>query len=242
MELKGAKAIVTGGDGGYGFGIARALLEAGAEVWITGRNAAKLAEAAQRLGARAHAVQADASVPADWDRLFAEVGEDVALLVNNAGFGGAIVEVADQRDENIASVVATNLTGVIYGSSRAAARMRARRAGLIVNISSVCARYAWPGWSVYSAAKAGLSAFSRGLYAELRPYGVRVACVTPSWGQTDFNAAAGIRGAAESPDTASWCISPEEMGRLVRGIAETPDHLAVSELTVLPMIQEIVPM
>lgn len=239
MDIGNCRAIVTGGGSGYGKGIAKTLAAAGADVWITGRNADKLAAAAVETGARPFV--ADASCAADWDRLFAEVA-DVDILVNNAGFGGMIAPLTEQSDSGIAEVIATNLTGAIMGSARAAKIMSARRRGVIVNISSVCALHAWPGWSVYTAAKAGLLKFSRALHTEMRPCGVRVTCVIPSWGQTGFNRAAGITGASEDPEISDKCMSPEEIGRIVADIVTLPDHLTVPELVVQPMVQEIVPM
>ena len=240
MKLSGEKCIVTGGAGGYGFGIACALAEAGAEVWITGRNPEKLEAAAKKAGL--HAICADASSPEDWDRVFETVGNDVAVLVNNAGFGGRIAPVADQSDDEIIATVATNLTGVLLGCRRAAAIMGKNGRGCIINISSVCALYAWPGWSIYTAAKAGISKFSHGLYTELRPLGVHVTCVTPSWGQTSFNRNANISGASENPELAKLCIAPSELWAAVRNIIEMPDHLAVPDITIQPMIQDISPM
>lgn len=148
----------------------------------------------------------------------------------------------EQTDNDIAAAVNINLTGALFGCARAAKAMKAKKAGAIVNISSVCALYAWPGWSVYTAAKAGLSKFSHALYTELRPYGVRVFCVTPSWGQTAFNRSCGITGASEDPQAAVKCIAPEEIGNLVVQLLETPDHLAVPDVTLQPTIQAIEPM
>lgn len=239
MQLKNAKVLVTGGSDGYGRGIAAVLKNAGAEVWITGRNATKLEKTAQELGVRT--IQADASSGADWDRVMRETG-DFDVLVNNAGFGGKIVPVAEQTDEDIIRTIGTNLTGVILGCRRAAAMMVRRKCGIIINISSVCALYAWPAWSVYTAAKAGVAKFSHGLYTELRPYGVRVSCVTPSWGQTGFNHAANISGASENPELAAKCIAPEELGNIIKSIIEQPDHLAIPDVTVQPVIQDISPM
>ena len=237
--MKGKRAIVTGGGSGYGKGIAAALVAAGAEVWITGRNRTKLEAAAQEIGAKA--IVADVTRGADWDRVFAAAG-DVDVLVNNAGFGGKIAPVAEQGDVDVESVIAANLTGAILGCSRAAKRMAQRKAGAIVNISSVCALHAWPGWSVYTAAKAGLLKFSHALHTEMRPFGVKVTCVIPSWGQTDFNRAAGIVGASEDPSLAAKCMSPAQMGDFVLGLVRLPAELTVSEVTIQPMVQDIVPM
>ena len=240
MKLKGKRAVVTGGGSGYGRGIAAALIAAGAKVWITGRDRTKLVRTAKAIGATP--IVADVTSGDDWDRVFKTIGT-VDVLVNNAGAGVRIDEVAKQSDAEIAAAIAVNLTGAILGCVRAARQMTSRgRGGAIVNVSSVCATHAWPGWSVYSAAKAGLLKFSHGLYTELRPRGVRVTCVIPSWGQTGFNRAAGIEGASEDRGLAKKCIAPEDLGEIVRGILEQPDRLAVPELTVQPMVQEIVPM
>ena len=239
MELNGKIAIVTGGGSGFGKGIAAELVRRGAKVFITGRRRETLECAAAEIGATP--IIADVTSAADWDRVFESVGE-VDILVNNAGAGVKIAPLAEQSDAEIAAAITTNLTGAILGAKRAAKAMRARRAGAIVNISSVCALHAWPGWSVYTAAKAGLSKFSQALHCEMRPYGVRVFNVTPSWGRTGFNTACGIAGASEDSDLAAKCIAPEEFGRFVCELLETPDHLTVPEVVLQPMIQAIEPM
>ena len=240
MTFENIKAVVTGGSDGFGKGMARALAERGAKVWITGRDVDRLARAAEETGAMP--VRADVTKPEDWDRLFELTGDDLDVLVNNAGAAVRIAPVAEQSDDDIISGINVNLTGAVMGCARAADRMRRRGSGAIVNVSSVCALHAWPGWSVYTAAKAGLSKFSHALHTEMRPFGVRVFCITPSWGSTGFNRAAGITGASEDPGLAEKCISPAQMGRLLVTLLETPEHLAVPDITIQPMIQSIEPM
>ena len=237
MNVAGKKVIVTGGSGGYGKGIAEAFKKAGAEVWITGRNEQKLQAVAAELGV--HAILADVTSGKDWDNVMAQAGS-VDILINNAGGGGTIQPVAEQSDEEIVSAINNNLTGTLLGCARAAKIMQQKKNGLIVNISSVCALYAWPAWSVYTAAKAGLSKFSHGLYTELRPFGVRVFCVTPSWGNTGFNAAASIPSL--SPELLSKAIQPAELGKLILQLAEMPDHLNITDVTIQPLVQDINPM
>ncbi|MCK6489087.1 MAG: SDR family NAD(P)-dependent oxidoreductase [Planctomycetes bacterium] len=242
MELHGSVALVTGGTRGYGHGIAQVLRQAGAEVWITGRDQAGLDAACTRLGVRG--IRADATRSEDWDRVFATVtaasGGRLDILVNNAGAGVAIAPVHEQSDEAILASLQTNLAGAILGCRRAGALMSRQGRGTIINISSVCAQHAWPGWSVYTAAKAGLSKFGHGLHTELRPFGVRVTTIAPSWGATGFAGAA--RLAPHDPAIAGQVMQPEELGRIVAFVCALPAHLTIPDLTVQPMVQDITPM
>ena len=86
------------------------------------------------------------------------------VLVNNAGGGVAIKEVAKQTIDEIDAVIRLNLNSVIYGCREFADMMKSQKSGTMINISSVCARECWPEWSVYAAAKAGVLNFSKGMY------------------------------------------------------------------------------
>jgi NADP-dependent 3-hydroxy acid dehydrogenase YdfG len=118
--------------------------------------------------------------------------------------------------------------------------MKRQKSGTIINISSICSREAWPGWSVYSAAKIGLSQFSKCLYLEVQDCGIRVTTLIPSWGATDFLAAANIP--ERDNDTEQLVTKPRELGDLVVGICELPGHLEIQDLTILPMVQKIIPL
>jgi NAD(P)-dependent dehydrogenase (short-subunit alcohol dehydrogenase family) len=242
--MKNKIVLVTGGSKGYGAGIAEVMTQAGAKVWITGREKRALDATAKRLGVKA--IQADVTSPADWDRVFATIQAEAGrldVLVNNAGGGVSVAPMSEQTDEAIAQIVAVNLTGQLYGCRRAAKLMKQQKDGVIVNISSGCALHAWPGWGPYSAAKAGLNQFSHCLYTELRAAGVRVTTITPYWGATDFVAAAHIAGhPADDPEIRKQCMQPAEMGRMVLDICQTPAHLAIPDITVQPLVQQIEPM
>lgn len=236
--------IVTGASGGYGAGIAETFTKRGYRVWITARNAKKLEEVASRIGATA--IVADATNPADWDRVIKTVLDAagrIDALVNNAGAAGRIAPTAELTDEEIIQTLSLNLTSVILGCRRVAPVMSAQGSGTIVNISSVCAKYSWPGWSIYSAAKAGVERFSKGLYLEVRTRGVRVTTLTPSWGATEFCDNSGIGGhPATDPAVRAKCTHPLELGKIVADVVEAPAHLEILELTVVPTVQEIMPL
>ena len=239
-SLNGAVAIVTGGSIGYGYGIANVLKRRGAQVWITARRPDRLQAAAEQLGVQA--VPADVTVPSDWDRVVQTVLDKsgrVDVLINNAGAGINIAPLVDLSDDDIASCIATNLTGVMYGCRRVAPLLKAQGSGTIINISSICDQEAWPGFSIYGAAKAGLLSFSNHLYVEMREFGVRVTCLTPSWGNTDFTAALGWE--AKPDDIRRKMTQPDELGEIVAQVCELPAHLVMPTLMVLPLVQDIVP-
>ncbi|MFM8468532.1 MAG: SDR family oxidoreductase, partial [Limisphaerales bacterium] len=231
--MSGQTVIVTGGARGFGAGIAEAFARAGAHIWITGRNEARLTATATRLGVTPFV--ADVADGAAWDRLMAAVlarHGRLDILINNAGEGVKISPAAEQTDAAIAQSLASNLTGTILGCRRAAAIMQRQGGGLIVNVGSACSTHAWPGWSVYSAAKAGLLQFTRCLLTELRPHGVRVTSVLPSWGQTDFTEGAALP--PRPPEVLAQCIAPADLGTLLVQLAQMPAHLVTEELRLWP--------
>lgn len=236
--------IVTGASGGYGAGIAEVFAKQGMDVWIVARSEAKLRAVADRIAA--HAIIGDVTSGADWDRIVETVlaaSGRIDVLVNNAGAAGPIAPTVDQTDAAILSTVNLNLNSVILGCRRVAAIMARQSSGSIVNISSVCAKYSWGGWSIYSAAKAGVERFSKGLYTEVREQGVRVTTITPSWGNTEFCESSEISGhPTEDPAVRAECTHPLELGKIVADVVATPKHLEILELTVVPTVQEILPL
>ncbi len=235
------KAIVTGGAKGFGYGISQSLVKAGYRVWITGRDTTALNRAARKLGVTA--VTADVTSPADWDRVFAAVDAApgrLEVLVNNAGAGIHIAPAAKQKDHEIDQVIAVNLNGAIYGCRRAAPRIAKAGGGTIINISSVCARQAWGGWSTYSAAKAGLEQFAKCLYLEHREQGLRVTSLAPSWGATKFSKAANL--GAQPAEVRKGSIKPAEIGKMVADICALPSHLFVQDMVLWPTIQPVEPL
>lgn len=244
IDLAGRVAIVTGGSRGYGRGISACLADAGATVYFTARTEESLASMRDRVPGRPFV--ADVTSPQDWDRLISTVERECGrldILVNNAGAGIKVAPLVEQSDDDLARSLDVNLLGAMLGCRRAVRLMIAQRSGLIVNISSVCGRYAYPGWSAYSAAKAGLEQFGRCLYTEVRQHSVRVTTLTPSWGVTDFVAEANIAGhPAADPAVRAQCTRPEDLGDLVVHLAGLPPHLAIPEMMLIPLVQAIEPM
>jgi 3-oxoacyl-(acyl-carrier-protein) reductase len=186
FDLTGKTALVTGGSRGLGLQIAEALGEAGARVLLTSRKASDLEESAAHLKARgidAQWIAADASQPDDIQRVAREaraaLGE-IDILVNNAGItrDGLLMRMPD---DDWSSVLGTNLGGVFHTCRAASRGMLKRRAGSIVNISSVVGVHGNPGQTNYAAAKAGIIGFTKSLARELGNRGVRANVVAPGY-------------------------------------------------------------
>jgi 3-oxoacyl-[acyl-carrier protein] reductase len=180
-SLAGKTALVTGGSRGIGAAIVRELAGAGATVVACYRSGADEANAlATELGARA--VQADVSSAADAARLVDEAG-DVDILVNNAGLtrDGLL---ARMSDDDWRDVIETNLSSVFYTCRAVARPMMKKRAGAIVNVSSIVGLHGNFGQTNYAASKAGIIGFTKSLARELGSRGVRANVVAPGYVET----------------------------------------------------------
>jgi len=182
-SLEGKTALVTGASRGIGRAIATELARAGASVVIGYRSGAGEAAAlAGELGGRA--IQADVSSPDDAKRLVDEAG-DLDILVNNAGLtrDGVLARMAD---EDWRVVIETNLSAVFYTCRAVTRGMMKRRAGSIVNISSIVGVHGNWGQSNYAASKAGIIGFTKSLAQELGSRGVRANVVAPGYIKTQL--------------------------------------------------------
>jgi len=182
-SLEGKTALVTGASRGIGRAIAVELARAGAFVVVGYRSGREEGEAlAKEIGGRA--VQADVSVPEDAARLVEEAG-DLDILVNNAGLTRDGV-LARMSDDDWQAVLETNLSSVFYTCRAVTRGMMKRRAGAIVNISSIVGVHGNWGQTNYAASKAGIIGFTKSLAQELGSRGVRANVVAPGYIKTQL--------------------------------------------------------
>jgi len=177
-SLEGKNALVTGASRGIGRAIAVDLAAAGASVAFSYRTGVDEAEAlAAEIGARA--VQADVSDPESARSLVEEAG-DLDILVNNAGVtrDGLLVRMSD---EDWDTVIDTNLASCFYTCRAAARGMMKKRAGAVVNISSIVGIHGNWGQTNYAASKAGIIGFTKALARELGSRNVRANIVVPGY-------------------------------------------------------------
>jgi len=177
-SLEGKTALVTGGSRGIGRAIAVELSRAGAAVTLSYHFGKEEAEqVARETGGRA--VEADVA-DAEQAKALVEAAGDLDVLVNNAGItrDGLL---ARMSDEDWRVVLETNLHGTFHTCRAAVRGMMKRRAGSIVNVSSIVGLHGNPGQTNYSASKAGIIGFTKALARELGNRGVRANVVAPGY-------------------------------------------------------------
>ncbi len=192
FDLSGQVAIVTGGNQGIGFAIARGLATAGAAVVIANRRLAEGQQAADKLadeGLKAAAVQTDVARTSSIDNLVETVlreFQQIDILVNNAGviLRKPAEEFSEQEWDNLMGI---NLKGLFFCCQRVGQAMIRRKKGKIINISSNVSEVAMKGRSIYAVSKAGVSHITRTLALEWAEHNVQVNAIGPGPTITELN-------------------------------------------------------
>lgn len=193
FDLTGKVAVVTGGNGGIGLGMATGLAQAGADIVIAARNQnkSKAARAALiNIGRRCECVEFDARIEASCSAMIAEAKERfgrIDILVNNAGFN-----IRDRgRPEEISisdfrALIDTNLTAALVCSQASYPYMKEVGGGKIINVASLASRLVFPGMTGYAPSKAGLIQLTRVLASAWAKDNIQVNSILPGWIDTEM--------------------------------------------------------
>jgi NAD(P)-dependent dehydrogenase (short-subunit alcohol dehydrogenase family) len=243
-SLKGTVAVMTGV--GSGFGKATAELFARADqvnLILIDYNAQALectAENCRAFGSTVIALPGDVTDPATFERALQAALDNfdkVDFLINYAGGALKVAPIEEMDDAINRRIIDLNLTSTITSCRTFTPQFKKQGYGKIINVSSACDRRSWPGWSVYSAAKAGVNAFTKCLYTELRPHGIAVTLLVPGGSNTGFQAAAaGVK-------TFEWdealAVRPEHFADMVYQTCALSRGGCVSEVLVYGLAQDV---
>jgi 2-dehydro-3-deoxy-D-gluconate 5-dehydrogenase len=201
FDLSGRVALVTGGNGGIGMGMAEGLATAGAAVMIAGRDQAKNEAAVAALrqsGGTAEAVAVDVAEETSCRAMVAETVEALGrldILINNAGIG------IGKRPEEFAlaewnELLATNLTGAFVAAQGVYPEFKRQGGGKIINIGSMFSIFGGPAAAAYGASKGGIVQLTKSLAVAWATENIQVNAVLPGWIDTDLTRRARERAPA----------------------------------------------
>ena len=243
-SLNGKVAVISGA--GSGFGKATAELFANADqvslVLIDHNEQALEAtvDVCKAAGSKVVALAGDVTKPETFELALKESLDSfgrVDFLINYAGGALKVAPIEEMDDEINRRIIDLNLTSTIMSCRTFTPQLKQQGFGKIINVSSACDRRSWPGWSVYSAAKAGVNAFTKCLYTELRPHGIAVTLLVPGGSNTGFQqAAAGV-------DDFEWdealAVRPEHFADMVYQTCALTLGGCVSEVLVYGLAQDV---
>jgi gluconate 5-dehydrogenase len=213
FDLGGKRALISGSSQGIGFALARGLAEAGSEVVLNGRNAEKLAAAAQVLRGEGHTVHELVFDATDHEAVRAAVdGFEAAtgaidILVNNAGMQHR-TELENFPADAFEKLLQTNIASVFHVGQAVARHMISRGAGKVINIASVQTALARPGIAPYTATKGAVGNLTKGMATDWAKHGLQCNAIAPGYFDTPLNAAL-----VADPEFSAWLEKRTPAGR-----------------------------
>lgn len=237
MSLKGKVAWITGGGSGIGLAGAMELAQAGAQVVISGRNAATNASALKQVRAEgsAEVLQLEVSDA----KAVAQAAKDILgrhgridILINSAGTNLGKRNLHNMTVEGWDEVVGINLSGLFYCCHAALPAMRAQKGGLIINISSWAGRYASTlTGPAYNATKRAVIALTESINAEECMHGIRATSVLPGEVATPIMEKRPVPPAKADRER---MLQAEDLGQTILYLASLPPRACVNELIISP--------
>ncbi|GAP36461.1 glucose 1-dehydrogenase [Piscinibacter sakaiensis] len=215
--LDGKVALVTGGAAGFGEGIVRAYVAAGARVLIADLAAERGTALAAELGEAAAFARGDVSQRADVDALVAACVERFGvpdIVVNNAGTTHDNQPMLQVDEAGFDRVFAVNVKSIFHMAHAVVPLMRERRRGVILNVGSTAGIRPRPGLTWYNASKGAVNLLSKSMAVELGPDNIRVNAICPVMGETGLLEK--FMGVPDTPQNRARFLATIPLGRLSR--------------------------
>ncbi len=229
QNIQGKVAYITGGTKGIGFGIAKALIEAGVKVAISGRKIEEAQKAAQELGNQnVLAIQADVKSYENEVQAVEQIIEKFGkldIVIANAGLGKfAPVDELSLEDWN--AMIDTNLTGAFHTLKATVAQLKQNK-GYYISIASLAGTNFFAEGAGYNASKFGLVGFTQAAMLDLRNYDIKCTTIMPGSVTSHFN--------DHVPNDAdAWKIQPADIGQLIVDLLKMNPNVLPSKIEVRP--------
>lgn len=243
-SLKGKVAVITAAASGFSKATAELFAQKDqCNLVMIDINEEGLEDTAKnciKSGSKVIHFKGDVTKPETFERALKECVENfgkVDFLINYAGGAVRVAPIEEMDDEVNKKIIDLNLNSTIMSCRTFTPQFKKQGYGKIINVSSACDRRSWPGWSVYSAAKAAVNAFTRCLYTELRPHGICVTLLVPGGSNTGFQKAA--EGVTDFEWDEQLAVRPEHFADMVYQTCALTKGGCVTEMCVYGLAQDV---
>lgn len=230
-------AVVTGASSGIGAATARALAEAGFQVFVGARRQDRLQEVADSI--KGSAIPLDITDPASVEAFAARLPETLNLLVNNAGGALGVERIEDAVDDKWRWMWEANVLGTMRMTRALLPRLRASGDGHVINLGSIAGFETYAGGAGYTGAKHAERALTRTLRLELLGEPIRVTDVAPGLVETEFSLVrfAGDAERAKAVYKGMEPLTAEDVADCIAWIATRPSRVNIDEIVIRPRDQ-----
>lgn len=240
MKLTGKRVLITGASSGIGKAMALSLGEKGCELFLLARRKEKLEEVANELkDVKVHLIAADVNDPDLKDIISKATGNNLDILINNAGLALGREKVEQSKFEDWETMISTNITANFRLVHMVVPWMLQNGGGDIINLCSVAGHYTYQGGAVYCATKHAVNAFTRVLREETAGKNLRVMQISPGMVNTEFSTVR-FKGDSKTAETVYAGMTPlsaEDVAEMMTFMLERPRHVVIDEIITMPQDQ-----
>lgn len=238
-------ALITGATSGIGQATALKAAEAGFDLIITGRRAARLEELAKAIrqkGTDVLTLNFDVRQPDEVQQAIDHLDgkwRNIAVLVNNAGLAVGVNPIQDGILEDWERMIDTNVKGLLYVTRAVAPLMIANNTGHIVNIASIAGKEVYPGGNVYCATKHAVDALSRAMRTDMLKHNIKVTNIAPGMVETEFSLVR-YKGDAEAAKNVYKGMTPlsnDDIADTILFAITRPAHVCLNDIVIMPTAQ-----
>jgi len=239
-------ALITGASSGFGAAIASNLAKEGYGLILTARRLDRLIALKETLSQESPDIiigkldVRDRAAVNQWvDALEDHVKQNLSILINNAGLAAGRSTIDQGLASDWEQMIDTNLTGLLYVSQAVIPLLKARKEGLIINITSIAGKEAYPQGNVYCATKAAVDQLTKGMRMDLLPFGIRVSSIAPGAAETEFSLVR-FKGDEDQASAVYQGFTPldaKDIADAVQFIVSRPPHVSINDLVIMPSAQ-----
>lgn len=239
-------ALITGASSGFGAAIASSLAKEGYGLILTARRLDRLIALKETLSQESPDIiigkldVRDRAAVNQWvDSLEDHVKQNLSVLINNAGLAAGRSTIDQGLASDWEQMIDTNLTGLLYVSQAVIPLLKARKEGLIINITSIAGKEAYPQGNVYCATKAAVDQLTKGMRMDLLPFGIRVSSIAPGAAETEFSLVR-FKGDEDQASAVYQGFTPldaKDIADAVQFIVSRPPHVSIHDLVIMPSAQ-----